>query len=156
TPVWAYGFRSPFGIAFSADGQLAVTINGPTGDAGSPTTGYDTVVASVRRGTGYQWPNCYGYEHRLGRATSCGTGQVAPDWSSEAATVVPTGAAFVDGSGPTAYAGHLVFCTLDAGMEVLSPGSPHATIASGPSGCRLDIKQGPDHALYFSDTGHIS
>jgi glucose/arabinose dehydrogenase len=33
-PVWAYGFRNPFGIAFSAGGQLAVTNNGPTGDEG--------------------------------------------------------------------------------------------------------------------------
>jgi glucose/arabinose dehydrogenase len=153
-PVWAYGFRNPFGIAFSASGQLAVTSNGPTGDAGSPSTGYDVVIASVKRGAGYQWPNCYGYSHPLGSG-SCGTGQVEPDWSSEGSTVVPTGAAFVDDSGPSGYAGHLVFCNYSGGMRILSPGTPHATVTAGPANCALDVKQGPDHALYYSDSTQI-
>jgi glucose/arabinose dehydrogenase len=153
-PVWAYGFRNPFGIAFSSSGQLAVTVNGPTGDDGSPGTGYDTVVASVAKGGGYQWPNCYGYSHPLA-SSSCGAGESGPDWSSETSTVVPTGATFVDRSGPGGTAGHLVFCTFDDGMEIFSPGTPHGSVAPGPSTCQLDVKQGPDHALYFSDTGHI-
>ncbi|MBV8234921.1 MAG: PQQ-dependent sugar dehydrogenase [Acidimicrobiia bacterium] len=154
-PVWAYGFRNPFGIAFSSTGQLAITNNGPTGDAGSPSTGYDTVVESVVRGGGYEWPNCYGYSHPLA-SRSCGAGEYEPDWSSESSTVVPTGATFVDADGPSGYAGHLVFCTFDAGMEILTPGSPHATVAPGPSGCHLDVKEGPDHALYYADTGGIT
>lgn len=153
-PVWAYGFRNPFGLAFSAAGQMAVTNNGPSGDAGSPGTGYDTVITSVARGGGYQWPNCYGYSHPLASST-CGAGQIGPDWSSETETVVPTGAAFIDGSGPAGLAGHLVFCTFDRGMEILSPGTPHASVAAGPSGCRLDVVQAPDHGVYYSDTGHI-
>jgi glucose/arabinose dehydrogenase len=154
-PVWAYGLRNPFGIAFSPAGQLAITNNGPSGDAGSPSTGYDTVIAAVVRGGGYQWPNCYGYSHPIGQQ-SCGAGQIAPDWSSESGpAVVPTGAAFVDASGPAGYAGHLVFCNFTAGMRILTPGAPHATVAAGPGQCRLDVKQGPDHALYYSDTGHI-
>jgi len=44
-----------------------------------------------------------------------------------------------------------VFCTYDAGMRVFTPGTPHATVTDGPSACRLDVQQGPDHALYFSD-----
>ena len=40
-------------------------------------------------------------------------------------------------------------------MLILTPGSPHATVTSGPPECILDVKQGPDHALYYSDTGHI-
>jgi glucose/arabinose dehydrogenase len=154
-PVWAYGFRNPFGIAFSADGQLAVTSNGPTGDAGAPATGYDVVVTAVARGTGYQWPKCYGYSHPIAPNTSCG-GQPGPDWSSETKTVVPTGATFVDASGPPALAGHLVFCTDGDGMKILSPGIPHAAVSSGPGACRLDVKQGPDHALYFSDEHRIN
>jgi glucose/arabinose dehydrogenase len=149
-PVWAYGLRNPFGLAFSASGQLAVTNNGPTGDSGSPSTGYDTLILSVARGARYQWPNCFGYSHPL-LASSCGARALPPDWSSEAATVVPTGAAFVSASAPQPYAGHLVFCTLDRGMLVASPGSPHAAVARGPSGCRLAVVEGPDHALYFSD-----
>ncbi len=153
-PVWAFGFRNPFGIAISATGQMAITNNGPTGDAGSPSTGYDTVVTSVARGGGYQWPNCYGYGHPI-HGASCGAGQMGPDWSSEQNTVVPTGATFVDASGPAGYADHLVFCSADRGMLVLTPGSPHATVTTGPAQCILDVKQGPDHALYYSDDEHI-
>ena len=161
SPVWAYGLRNPFGIAVSASGQVAVTNNGPSGDAGSPSTGYDTVILSITRGAGYQWPYCYGYSHPIssgGNAISngaCPAGQLGPDWSSEASTVVPTGATFVDGSGPAGYAGHLVMCTFDVGMRILTPGSPHATVSNGPAQCRLDVKQGPNHALYYSDTGAI-
>ena len=154
-PVWAYGLRNPFGIAISASGQIAVTNNGPSGDAGSPSTGYDTVILSVTRGAGYQWPVCYGYGHPIAPATSCPAGQLGPDWSSEASTVVPTGATFVDASGPAGYAGHLVMCTFDVGMRILTPGSPHATVSSGPAQCKLDVKEGPNHALYYSDTGAI-
>jgi len=154
-PVWAYGFRNPFGIAFSPTGQLAVTNNGPSGDDNSPATGYDTVTADVARGGRYEWPNCYGYSHPLAPATSCGTGALGPDWSSEMTTVVPTGATFVDRLGPPPLAGHLVFCTYVAGMKIFSPGSPHGTVTAGPSGCRLDVKESPDHAVYYSDESHI-
>lgn len=151
-PVWASGYRNPFGIAFSPTGQLAVTANGPTGDDGSPSTGYDIVDTNVGRGSDSQWATCYGYSHPLAGGACAGT---EPEWSSEAGTVVPTGATFVTASGPARYAGHLVFCTLDAGMKVLTDGSPHASVAPGESGCRLDVKQGPDNALYFSDPTNI-
>jgi glucose/arabinose dehydrogenase len=157
--VWAYGLRNPFGIAVSSSGQIAITNNGPSGDAGSPVTGYDTLIESAVAGGGYQWPLCYGYSHPL-QGSSCG-GQHEPDWSSEASTgstyrtYVPTGATFVDANGPAGIAGHLVFCTFNHGMLVVTAGSPHATVIAGPGGCRLDVKEGPDHALYFSDTGSI-
>jgi glucose/arabinose dehydrogenase len=152
-PVWAYGLRNPFGIAFSSSGQLAITMNGPSGDAGSPGTGYDTLYLNVTRGAHYQWPDCYGYSHPLATST-CGGG-ASPSWSSENSTYVPTGAAFVDSSGPAGYAGHLVFCSYDRGMVIVTSGSPHATVRSGPSGCRFGVVEGPNHALYYSDTGHI-
>ena len=151
-PVWAYGLRNPFGIAFSESGQLAVTTNGPSGDAGSPRTGYDTVILSVTRGERLQWPRCYGYSHPLQASACLGT---PPDWSSESTTYVPTGATFVDAAGPAPYAGHLVACTYERGMIVLTPGSPHATVSAGPSTCRLDVIEGTDHALYFSDDTHV-
>jgi glucose/arabinose dehydrogenase len=152
--VWAYGLRNPFGIAFAADGTMVVTNNGPTSDAGSPRTGYDTVVTIVK-GRGYQWPVCYGYSHPIAPYGACPAGQSEPDWSSETSTVVPTGATFVDASGPAPFAGHLVFCNFARGMLILTPGSPHATVSNGPGECTLDVKQGPDHALYYSDSGHI-
>jgi glucose/arabinose dehydrogenase len=58
-PVWVAGLRNPFGIAFGPDGQVLVTVNGPSGDAGSPSTGYD-VVFLAHEGAVYQWPFCYG------------------------------------------------------------------------------------------------
>ncbi len=152
-PVWAYGFRNPFGIAFSPTGQLAITMNGPSGDAGSPPTGYDTLFESVPRGGHYQWPDCYGYNHPLA-ASTC-SGGTAPNWSSESTTFVPTGATFVDSAGPAGYAGHLVFCSDDRGMVIATPGTPHATVRLGPSGCRFDVAEGPNHALYYSDLTHI-
>jgi glucose/arabinose dehydrogenase len=152
--VWAYGFRNPFGLAISASGQVALTMNGPTGDGGSPSTGYDTVIFSVRRGGDYQWPECYGYSHPLA-ADPCPGSLIAPDYSTEASTLVPTGATFVDDAGPAGPAGHLVFCTFNHGGMIFTPGSPHGSVAPGPANCRLDVKQGPDHALYYSDTGHI-
>jgi glucose/arabinose dehydrogenase len=153
-PVWAYGLRNPFGMAMSSSGQMAVTNNGPSGDAGAPGTGYDTLILALTRGRGYQWPDCYGYSHPLATA-SCPSDQSPPDYSSEHDTLVPTGVAFIDAAGPAPLAGHLVFCSLNAGMRIVTPASPHAAVQAGPTGCRLDVKQGPDHAVYFSDTTTI-
>jgi glucose/arabinose dehydrogenase len=149
-PAWAYGIRNPFGIAISSAGQIAITSSGPSGDAGAPSTGYDIVILKVERGKGYQWPQCYGYSHPLA-SSSCPAGQSPPDYSSENSTMVPTGAAFISAAGPAQFAGHLVFCAVNGGMRIVTPGSPHATLQSGPSGCQLDVKEGPDHAVYFSD-----
>ncbi|MDQ6617543.1 MAG: PQQ-dependent sugar dehydrogenase [Actinomycetota bacterium] len=148
-PVWVYGLRNPFGIAFSPGGQLAITNNGPSGELNGPATGYDTVIFAALRGSGYQWPNCYGYSHPNAGVSTCGPG-LAPDWSSETATVVPTGATFVDATGPPAEAGKLVVCTVDKGMLVFTPGSPQGPVVPGPPNCLLDVKEGPNHALYFA------
>jgi glucose/arabinose dehydrogenase len=153
-PVWAYGFRNPFGLAISPAGQVAVTSNGPSGDSGSPPTGFDIVFDSVTAGAGHQWALCYGYSHPIPGRTGC-AGQREPAWSSEATTVVPTGAAFVDAAGPAGMAGRLVFCTYNGGMRILTPGTPHATVANGPGECKLDVVQGPDRAVYYSDGAHI-
>jgi glucose/arabinose dehydrogenase len=156
SPVWAFGLRNPFGIAFSGSGQMAITNNGPSGEiSGGPATGYDTVIFSAPKGGGYQWPYCYGYSHpNPGMPASCG-GRLAPDWSSENTTVVPTGAAFVDQAGPAGYRGKLVVCTYNVGGLAFTPGAPGGAPGAGPSGCKLDIKEGPDHALYFSSGSAI-
>src|SRR5262249_17762414 len=117
-------------------------------------TGYDIVILTIHRGQGYQWPNCYGYSHPLAVAI-CPAGQSPPDYSSESSTLAPTGAAFIDAAGPAPFANHLVFCAYNGGMRIVTPGSVHAAIQAGPSGCLLDVKEGPDHALYFSDTQTI-
>jgi glucose/arabinose dehydrogenase len=149
SPVWVAGLRNPFGIAFGPGGVLFVTGNGPTGDAGAPPTAYD-IATRVTRGEILQWPYCYGYSHPISPYTSC-NGLPPPEWSSESATVVPTGATWVDGSGPPGQRNHFVFCNDEAGMMTFEPGTPHASTTTGTTSCHLDVKQGPDHALYFSD-----
>jgi glucose/arabinose dehydrogenase len=151
-PVWATGFRNPFGLAFG-NGQVFVTSNGPTRDVGIGSSGYD-LAFFVTAGGQYQWPACYGYGNLTPGATSC-LGRPDPDWSSEAETTVPTGATWVDQSGPVPYAGHFVFCNYNTGMLVFTPGTPRATVTAGPSECRFDVTQGPDGALYFSDASAI-
>jgi aldose sugar dehydrogenase len=147
SPVWVAGLRNPFGIAFG-DGEAFVTSNGPTGDIGTPRTGYD-LAFRVDAGVTYQWPACYGYSHLVPGATSC-LGRPEPEWSSEESTAVPTGATWVDERGPEPYAGHFVFCST-TGLRIFTLGTPHATVHEGAEGCALDVKQGPDAALYFSD-----
>jgi len=147
-PVYAKGLRNPFGIAFSPAGQIFVTNNGPSGEAGSPSTGYDTVY-DVTAGGNYSWPTCYGYSHPLSASSCAGSG---PLWSSEASTVVPTGATYVSPSGPAGYAGHFVFCTLNSGGRIYQ--GPQSVTAALPQ-CKLDIKESPDHVLYYSDASTI-
>jgi len=153
-PVFAYGLRNPFGIAVGPSGQIAVTNNGPSGDAGSPGTGYDTLILSLARGGGYQWPLCYGYSHPLAGGAGC-AGRIAPDWSSEGATVVPTGGAWIDSAAAQPEAARFVFCSFEGGMLIVTPSASHATVTRGPSQCRLAVVEGPDHALYVSDGTHV-
>ena len=139
-PVWATGFRNPYGLAFGGAGRAFVTVNGPTGDLGIGGRGHDLAFEPVAGGR-YQWPACYGYSHPTPGAATC-LGRPEPDWSSEAETLVPTGAAWVDASGPAPYAERFVFCTYARASRVFTPGSPHATVANGPAECRLDVQQG--------------
>jgi glucose/arabinose dehydrogenase len=147
-PVLALGLRNPFGIAFGPTGAIYVTNNGPTGDANSPSTGYDT-LEQVTAGSNSSWPACYGYSHPIGGAPCPGPG---PLWSSEATTVVPTGAVVVSAAGPGGYAGHPVFCTFNAGARIYL--GPHSVTGGFPE-CRLDIKESPGHILFYSSTTTI-
>jgi aldose sugar dehydrogenase len=149
-PVWAIGLRNPFGLAFSADGKLMVTDNGPSGDAGTPGSGWDEVDLVVRGGN-YQWPTCFGDGRHLQGLNCVGT---PPTWQSGSSTVVPTGATFVSGKGPSGYQGTFAFCSYaENRLKVMSPDGTRI-LFDGPR-CQLDVKEGPDHALYLSDTSAI-
>lgn len=149
-PVWAIGLRNPFGLAFSSDGKLFVTDNGPSGDAGSPSTGYDRVLQVVRGGN-YQWPTCYGNSVPLRSSQCAGT---PPLYQSGRTTLVPTGATFVSALGPAGYQGDFVFCSYSqAHLKVMSADG-RRLLFDGPR-CQLDVKEGLDHALYLSDTDAI-
>jgi aldose sugar dehydrogenase len=149
-PVWAIGLRNPFGLAFSSDGKLLVTDNGPSGDAGTPGSGWDEVDLVVRGGN-YQWPTCYGNGIHLRGSVCVGT---PPTWQSGSTTVVPTGATFISQQGPSGYQGDFAFCSYSQSrLKVLSADGTRV-LFDGPR-CQLDVKEGPDHALYFSDTSAI-
>ena len=82
-------------------------------------------------------------------------GQAGPDWSSERSAYVPTGAAFIDDQGPMGLASHFVFATYAFGLQILTPGSPHATVTTGSSHCRLDVAESPGHSVYCSDASGV-
>ncbi|TMB71570.1 MAG: PQQ-dependent sugar dehydrogenase [Chloroflexi bacterium] len=149
-PVWAIGLRNPFGLAFSPDGKLLVTDNGPSGDAGTPGSGWDEVDLVVRGGN-YQWPTCYGNGIHLSRSSCVGT---LPTWESGSQTVVPTGATFVSTQGPSGYQGLFVFCSYSQARLKVMPADGSRILFDGPR-CQLDVKEGLDHALYLSDTSAI-
>jgi glucose/arabinose dehydrogenase len=149
-PVWAIGLRNPFGLAFAPDGRLMVTDNGPSGDAGTPGSGWDEVDLVVRGGN-YQWPTCFGDGRRLQGVQCAGT---LPTWQSGTEDVVPTGATFVSQKGPTGYQGTFAFCSYsEARLKVMSSDGTRP-LFDGPR-CQLDVKEGPDHALYLSDASAI-
>jgi glucose/arabinose dehydrogenase len=149
-PVWAIGLRNTFGLAFSPDGKLFVTDNGPSGDADTPGSGWDEVDLVVRGGN-YQWPTCFGDGRHLQGLHCVGT---LPTWQSGSEDVVPTGATFVSQKGPSGYQGTFVFCSyLEARLKVMSSDGTRP-LFDGPR-CQLDVKEGPDHALYLSDTSVI-
>ena len=160
--VWVAGLRNPFGIAIAPDGTMALTNNGPSGDAGTPcgSCGDEFYVVGKAAGIVYQWPYCWGYSHPFNGQSGC-HGLPGPQYSTEGGPyargnpyfVAPTGVAWVQ-SGK--YANHFVFCAdIDAGnvLEYMGQGSVSDT---GIPGCLLDVKQGPDGALYVSNAGTIS
>jgi glucose/arabinose dehydrogenase len=162
TATWVYGLRNPFGLAFAPDGTLAVTNNGPSGDAGTPCGGCGDEFYLVGRsgGVDYQWPYCWGYSHGINGANCHGLPE--PQYSTEGNGgnpypnsnpyfVAPTGVAWVS-SGP--YANHFVFCANNGSTMYVYYGV-HNVGGVGGMGCNLDVKQGPDGALYTSDSGHI-
>jgi len=127
-----------------------VTDNGPSGDAGTPGSGWDEVDRVVRGGN-YQWPTCFGDGRHLQGLRCAGT---LPTWQSGSEDVVPTGATFVSQKGLTGYQGTFVFCSYsEARLKVLSSDGTRV-LFDGPR-CQLDVKEGPDHALYLSDTSAI-
>lgn len=146
---WVRGLRNPFGIAFAPDGTLAITNNGPSGDAGTPCSscGDEFYLVGSAGGVDYQWPYCWGYSHPFGSATSC-NGLPGPQYSTE------TGGPFVAPTGMTYANGHFLFCA-DGNSHMYQYVSQGVVTDTGLRGCALDVKQGPDGALFSSDTTTI-
>ncbi len=149
SPVWAYGVRNPFGLAFSADGDAFFTDNGPSGGDGPRCC---DEINRLQSGSNYGWPDSFGPRHNQG---------LAPIWHSGDSVVVPTGIAVVSSERFGALSGAVVFCSFaERRMFVIDREGRDwkeglSTPGRGPQGCSLDVKQGPDGRIYFADADAV-
>jgi len=143
------GLRNPFGIAFHpGSGDIFIGDNGPAGQ--------DELNHIVPAGN-YGWPRLTGIDPQ---------GQfLAPIYHSGSDTIVPTGMTFY-GGGPLPFAGDLFFCSAASGtllrVEAAEIERVLASSSSDPVGinetgqaCLLDVKVGPDGALYLAQADSI-
>ena len=140
-PIFAMGFRSPFGLDFQPGTGLPwVTDNGPQG--------HDEINRVVRNGN-YGWPDEAG-------AVPGDRRTIDPVWESGILRLGPTGLAFYTGRAIPEWRNDLFFCDWNTGsLWRLHPQGAAAEVAGDPEvvaqPCRLYVRNGPDGALYFSD-----
>ena len=139
SPVWAWGLRNAFGLAFAPDGSLYATENGPDG--------YDEINRIVRGGN-YGWPEVKGVAHdpRF----------IDPLYSRPDYRVAPTGITFYHGADLPELKGSLLFCNFNEGaLTQAAPRDSGLELTDTGQRCSLDVVTGPDGALYFSDADNI-
>jgi aldose sugar dehydrogenase len=140
SPVFALGFRNPWGLAFHPrTGVPYVTENGEEG--------YDE-INRVTAGGNYGNPEVDGMAHdpRF----------LNPVWDSDRSRLAPTGAAFLTGDGMPEYRGDFFFCAYNNGdLTRMRFGGQHddqvvQQEVVAKEHCRLDVTNGPDGALYLA------
>lgn len=140
SPVWAWGLRNVFGLAFAPDGTLYATENGPQG--------YDELNRIVPGGN-YGWPQVTGIagDERF----------IDPLYSRPEFRVGPTGITFYDGDDLPELRGRLLFCRFNppGTLIIAAVRGDRAELEETEHPCMLDVTVGPDGALYFSDTTTI-
>jgi glucose/arabinose dehydrogenase len=136
-PVYAYGLRNPFGIAFHPEtGDLFITENGPSG--------FDEINRIVAGGN-YGWPEVQGIaEHG---------DYIDPIWATTTERVAPTGLTFPIQTGVSELDGRLLFCMWNLSMLLaleLHADDPDEVVDQTelPVNCNLDVAEGPDGAIY--------
>lgn len=140
-PVFAMGFRSPFGLDFQPGTGLAwVSDNGPQG--------HDEINRVVGGGN-YGWPDEAG-------KVSGESKLLDPIWESGVERFGPTGVAFYRGNAIPEWKNDLFFCDWNTGSLWRLNLQPPAYDTAGKleqvtQPCRLYVRSGPDGALYFSD-----
>jgi glucose/arabinose dehydrogenase len=142
--AFALGFRNPFGLAFHPlTGALFVTDNGGRG--------HDELDL-VRREGNYGHPIVEGApgDHRF----------IDPLWESGPVSIGPTGLAFYTGDRLAEFKHDLFFCGVHTGqlsrVRLAGPGFDRVEAMSVETlkdqvDCRLDVADGADGALYFSN-----
>jgi glucose/arabinose dehydrogenase len=153
---WVSGLRNSFGLAFAPDGTLALTNNGPSGDAGTPcgSCGDEFYLVGKGGGVNYQWPYCWGYTHPLPSSNNNCHNLPAPQYSTEGGPYAKNNPFFIAPTGIAYANGHFLFCA-QSPAHVYQYVSNGLVVDTGIGGCSLDIKQGPDGALFTSDAGTI-
>ncbi|MFN2462809.1 MAG: sorbosone dehydrogenase family protein [Candidatus Dormibacteria bacterium] len=155
--VWTSGLRNPFGIAFAPNGTMALTNNGPSGDAGTPCGGCgdEFYLVGSSPGVDYQWPLCWGYSHTINGNSNCG-GHPGPQYSTEGGPYAKSAPFFVAPTGMTwsSSRGAFVFCA-NSNAEMYQYTTPGGVVDTGVGRCSLDVKQGPDGTLYSSTSSGI-
>jgi len=158
--IWALGLRNPFRFSFDqGTGDMYI------GDVGAndPATSIEEVNrwrAGEATGLNFGWPICQG---------NCAvTGMTNPLYSYPHAnrdSSVTGGFVYHGGNFPSAYQGTYFYgdyvqnwikrLTFDAGGNLAGNLSfePSTGVSDGPYGEVVDLKQGPDGALYYVDIG---
>jgi len=145
TPVYAIGFRNPFGIALNRDtGDIYVSDNGP--DHGDE-------INHLATGDHYGWPEVMG---------ASGDARFRnPLWSTGRSIIAPTGMAFYAGPDFPQFRGHLFFAAYNDGrLRRAAFDGPDriasvAVVAEAGTNARLDVAMGPDGRLYFTSLDGI-
>ena len=156
-PNWVSGLRNSFGLAFAPDGTLALTNNGPSGDAGTPcgSCGDEFYLVGKGGGVDYQWPYCWGYTHPFPASNNTCHNLPGPQYSTEGGGRYPqSNPFFVAPTGMTYANGHFLFCAQSPANLFQYVGDRNV-VNTGIGGCSLDVKQAPDGALFTSDAGAI-
>lgn len=144
-PAYAIGFRNPFDFTFDRlTGRLYASEVGPS---------CDDEINLVLPGFNYGWRPNYAC---VGTALIPGLALYAPPLLSFTPVEAPTGLIVYRGAAFPAWQGNLLFCNWNFGdlrRVVLSADGTRAEAVHkldlGPVGCRIDLVEGPDGAIYF-------
>lgn len=146
--AYALGFRNPFGLAFHPlSGALFVTDNGGRGR--------DELDLVRREGN---------YGHALVEGITGDARFVDPLWESGPVSIGPTGLAFYTGDRLPEFKHDLFFCGAHTGqLSQVRLGGPaydrveamRVEVLKDRVDCRLDVADGPDGALYFTNFSTI-
>jgi aldose sugar dehydrogenase len=139
SPVFATGFRNPFGLAFHpTTGVPYITENGEVG--------HDEVNRIVAGGN-YGNPVAEGYSQK--------PGFIDPVWETGVGRIAPSGATFYTGTAMPEYTGDFFFCSFNTGdLTRMRFGGPSfdQVVAHEVLNrlCYLDIANAPDGSLYIA------
>ncbi|MHB0938266.1 MAG: PQQ-dependent sugar dehydrogenase [Armatimonadota bacterium] len=145
TPVFALGFRNPFGLTVEPEsGEMYLTDNGP--DRGDE-------VNHVVAGDNYGWPQVMG--------SSDDPHFHAPLWSSGNTVVAPTGIAVYTGTEFSQFRGNLFFAAyIDGRLRRMVLEGPNRmssiqVVEAAGRNAKLDVAMGPDGRLYYTSLDAI-